>query len=126
MAGAWVNTSGDWFYGLLLTQSWRAVDPESLPPSDSDTQPLGMAPFLNYQLGNGWYVGNGDMTVRWDWDSNELYMPIGVRIGRVIVNPNNSFNIYAEYQTSLIYDNYPGAAVENSFRINFTLTMPAL
>ena len=126
VAGAWVNTSGDWFYGLLLTQSWRAVDPESLPPSDSDTQPLGMAPFLNYQLGNGWYVGNGDMTVRWDWDSNELYMPIGVRIGRVIVNPNSSFNIYAEYQTSLIYDNYPGAAVENSFRINFTLTMPAL
>ena len=126
LAGAWVNTSGDWFYGFLATQSWRAVDPEALPPSESDTQPLGLAPFLNYQLGNGWFIGNGDMTVRYDWDSNEWYVPIGVRIGRVIVNPNSSFNIYAEYQTSAIYDNYPGAAVENSFRINFTLTMPAL
>ncbi len=91
-----------------------------------DCWDLGLAPFLNYQLGNGWFVGNGDMTVRYDWDSKEWYVPIGVRFGRVIVNPNSSFNIYAEYQTSLIYDNYPGAAVENSFRINFTLTMPAL
>ena len=126
VAGAWVNTSGNWFYGFLATQSWRAVDPEALPPSESDTQPLGLAPFLNYQLGDGWYVGNGDMTVRYDWDSKEWYVPIGVRIGKVIVNPKSSFNIYAEYQTSAIYDNYPGAAVENSFRINFTLTMPAL
>ena len=126
VAGAWVNTSGNWFYGFLATQSWRAVDPEALPPSESDTQPLGLAPFLNYQLGNGWFIGNGDMTVRYDWDSKEWYVPIGVRVGRVIVNPNNSFNIYAEYQTSAIYDNYPGPAVENSIRINFTLTMPAL
>ncbi len=126
LAGAWVNTSGNWFYGFLATQSWRAVDPVALPPSESDTQPLGLAPFLNYQLGNGWFVGNGDMTVRYDWDSKEWYVPIGVRFGRVIVNPNSSFNIYAEYQTSLVYDNYPGPAVENSFRINFTLTTPAL
>jgi hypothetical protein len=126
VAGAWVNTSGNWFYGFLATQSWRAVDPEALPPSESDTQPLGLAPFLNYQLGGGWFIGNGDMTVRYDWDSKEWYVPVGVRIGKVIVNPNSSFNIYAEYQTSAIYDNYPGAAVENSFRINFTLTTPAL
>jgi hypothetical protein len=125
LAGAWVNTSGNWFYGFLATQSWRAVDPEALPPSESDTQPLGLAPFLNYQLGNGWFIGNGDMTVRYDWDSKEWYVPIGVRVGRVIVNPNSSFNIYAEYQTSAIYDNYPGPAVENSIRINFTLTTPA-
>jgi hypothetical protein len=126
LASAIVNTSGNWFYGFLLTQSWQAVDPEALPPSKSDTNPLGIAPFLNYQLGGGWYVGNGDMIVRYDWDSKEFYMPIGVRFGKVIVGPNSSWNIYGEYQTSLVYDDYPGPAVEDSFRINVTYTMPGL
>ena len=126
LAGAIVNTSGNWFYGFLLTQSWQAVDPEALPPSKSDTNPLGIAPFLNYQLGGGWYVGNGDMIVRYDWDSKEVYMPIGVRFGKVIVGPKSSWNIYGEYQTSLVYDDYPGPAVEDSFRFNVTYTMPGL
>jgi hypothetical protein len=126
MAGAIVNTSGDWFYGFLATQSWQAVDPEALPPSKSDTNPLGIAPFLNYQLGGGWYVGNGDMTVRYDWDSKEWYVPIGVRFGKVIVGPSSSWNIYGEYQTSLVYDDYPGPAVADSFRVNVTYTMPGL
>ena len=126
LAGAIVNTSGNWFYGFLLTQSWQAVDPEALPPSKSDTNPLGIAPFLNYQLGGGWYVGNGDMIVRYDWDSKEVYMPIGVRFGKVIVGPKSSWNIYGEYQTSLIYDDYQGHAVEDSFRINVTYTMPGI
>ena len=124
VAGAIVNTSGNWFYGFLLTQSWDAVDPLALPPGKSDTNPLGIAPFLNYQLGNGWYIGNGDMVMRYDWDSREFYMPIGVRVGKVFVGPKSSWNVYGEYQTSLIYDDYPGPAVENSFRINVTYTMP--
>ena len=28
-AAAVVNSSGKWFYGLLFTQTWRAVDPTS-------------------------------------------------------------------------------------------------
>ncbi len=60
-AGAIVNTTGNWFYGVLLTQSWRSIDPAALPPGTSDANPLGISPFLNYQLGGGWYIGNGDM-----------------------------------------------------------------
>jgi len=66
------------------------------------------------------------MIARWDWDSSEFYMPIGVRFGRVMVGSSSSWNIYGEYQTSLIYDDYPGPAVEDSFRINVTYTMPGL
>lgn len=124
LAGAIVNTSGNWFYGFLATQSWQSVDPLAPPTGKSDTNALGIAPFLNYQLGNGWYVGNGDMIVRYDWDSREWYVPIGVRFGRVIVGPNSSWNIYGEYQTSLVYDDYPGPAVDNSYRFNVTYTMP--
>ena len=124
LAGAIVNSSGNWFYGFLATQTWQSVDPLALPPGKSDTNALGLAPFLNYQLGGGWYVGNGDMIIRYDWDSQEWYVPIGVRFGKVIVGPNSSWNIYGEYQTSLAYDDYPGPAVDNSYRINVTYTMP--
>ncbi len=124
-AAAVVNTSGNWFYGLLLTQSWRAVDPNNLPAGTSDTNPLGIAPFLNYQLGGGWYVGNGDMVISYDWDSNEVYMPIGVRFGKVVPGNTGSWNIYAEVQTSLIYDDWPGSAKDTSFRFNITRTLPA-
>jgi hypothetical protein len=123
-AAAIVNTSGKWFYGLLFTQSWRAIDPNNLPAGTSDTNPLGIAPFLNYQLGGGWYVGNGDMVVQYDWDSNEVYMPIGVRVGKVIPGKKGSWNAYVEVQTSLIYDDWPGSAKDTSFRINLTKTLP--
>lgn len=125
-AGAIVNSSGKWFYGVLLTQSWRAIDPLNLPADGtSDTNPLGIAPFLNYQLGGGWYVGNGDMVMQYDWDSNEIYLPINLRIGKVIPSKKSgSWNAYIEVGTSLIYDDWPGAAKDTSFRINLTKTLP--
>lgn len=126
VAGAIVNGSGNWFYGLLLTQSWQAIDPNNLPAGSSDTNPLGIAPFLNYQLGGGWYIGNGDMVMQYDWDSKKFYMPIGVRVGKVISSKKSgSWNIYTEVATSLIYDNWPGAAKDTSFRFNITKTLPA-
>jgi len=126
-AGALVNSTGKWFYGVLMTQSWQSVDPNLQPtPGKSDTNPLGIAPFLNYQIGDGWYVGNGDMTIQYDWDAKEWYVPIGVRLGKVLPSSKTgSWNLYAEYQTSLVYDSWPGTAVENSIRLNVTRTLPA-
>jgi hypothetical protein len=123
-AAAWVNAKGKWFYGVLLTQSWRSIDPRALPPGDSDTNPLGLAPIINYRLGNGWYIGNGDMVVQFDWDSKRWKVPIGVRIGKVLIKEKGSWNYYFEYQTSAVYDNWPGSAVKNSYRFNITYTMP--
>jgi hypothetical protein len=123
-AAAIVNGSGKWFYGLLFTQSWRAIDPQALPPGTSSTNPLGIAPFLNYRLGNGWYVGNGDMVALYDWDSKKFYMPIGVRFGKVFVMDKGSWNVYGEYQTALAYKSWAGSAVKNSYRLNVTYTMP--
>jgi hypothetical protein len=124
LAGAVVNSSGKWFYGVLLTQSWRAIDPQTLPPGTSETNPLGIAPIINYQLGGGWYVGNGDMVANYDWNSKKFYLPIGVRLGKVFVKEKGTWNFYAEYQTSLIYDSWPGSAVDTSIRVNVTFTIP--
>jgi len=123
-AAAIVNTKGKWYYGLLFTQTWRGVDPTSLPAGTSDTSPLGIAPFLNYRIANGWYIGNGDMVARYDWNMSEFYMPIGVRVGKVLVGDTSSWNIYGEYQTSLFRSNWSGSAVQDSFRFNVTYTMP--
>jgi hypothetical protein len=125
-AAAAVNTSGNWFYGLLLTQSWQSVDPNNLAPGQSDTNPLGLAPFLNYQLGGGWYVGNGDMVIQYDWDSSEVYVPINLRFGRVMVGGTGSWNAYLEVGTSLVYKDWIGSAKDQSVRINLTRTIPGL
>jgi hypothetical protein len=123
-AAAVVNGKGKWFYGLLFTQSWRAVDPQALAPGTSDTNPLGIAPFLNYRLGGGWYVGNGDMVALYDWNSGKFFLPIGVRVGKVFVKDTGTWNFYGEYQTSLIYDDWPGSAIKSSYRLNVTYSIP--
>ena len=124
-SAALVNNSGPWFYGVLLTQSWRAIDPSALPAGVSDANPLGIAPFLNYRFGtSGYYLGNGDMVALYDWNSNGFFLPIGARFGKVWVLSKGSVNAYVEYQTSAIYKKWEGPAVKNSFRLNLTYTMP--
>ena len=124
-AMAAVNGKGNWFYGILMTQSWRAVDPDQQkPPELSDTNPLGIAPILNYKLAKGWYISNGDMVIQWDWNTSELYMPIAVRLGKVFIKAKHTWNFYGEYRTSLIYSDWQGSAVKNSYRINATYSIP--
>ena len=125
IAMAAVNGKGNWFYGLLVTQSWQAVDPnQQLPPGKTDTNPLGVAPFLNYKIAKGWYVSNGDMVIQYDWDSGAVYMPIALRVGKVVIKSKHTWNFYGEYRTSLIYKDWEGSAVKNSFRINATYSIP--
>ena len=125
-ATAVVNSKGKWFYGLLLTQSWRAVDPTIIPPGSSDTNPLGIVPIVNYRIAKGWYVGNGDMVARYDWYKNEFYLPIGIRVGKVFVLDKGTWNFYGEYQTSLLKNDWSGSAVKDSVRINATYTIPVM
>jgi hypothetical protein len=125
LATAIVNGSGKWFYGLLLTQSWQAIDPnQQLPPGKTDTNPLGIAIFANYKLPNSWYVSNGDMIIQYDWDSSEFYVPIAIRLGKILIGETSSWNIYGEYRTSLVYKSWQGTAVENSIRFNVTYSLP--
>ncbi|MGB3564161.1 MAG: hypothetical protein WBC09_14025, partial [Thermoanaerobaculia bacterium] len=58
------------------------------------------------------------------WDSGEIYVPGAIRFGKVLVNEKSSWNIYGEYRTSLIYKNWQGSAVKNSYRFNVTYSLP--
>ncbi len=124
-AAAIVNNSGQWFYGLLFTQSFRATDPNALGPEESDTNPLGIAPFLAYRFGTtGLYLQTADMVALYDWNSGGFYLPVGLRAGKVWVWEKSSLNVYGEYLTSAIYDSWEGPAVENSYRLNVSYTIP--
>lgn len=124
-AAAIVNNSGKFFYGLLFTQSWRAIDPNALPVGGSDTNPLGIAPFVNYRIGSkGIYVQTADIVALYDWNTSKFYLPIGARVGKVWVLEKASWNAYVEYKTSAIYKSWEGAAVKNSYRINVSYTIP--
>jgi hypothetical protein len=124
-AAAIVNNTGQWFYGLLFTQSWRSIDPNTLPAGQSDTNPLGIAPFLNYRFGTtGIYVQTADIVALYDWNTKGFYLPIGLRLGKVWVFEKSSLNVYGEYRTSAIYKNWEGSAVENSYRFNVSYTIP--
>jgi hypothetical protein len=125
-SAAIVNTSGQLFYGLLFTQSWRAVDPSALQPdAASNANPLGIAPFLAYRFGkSGFYLQTADLVALYDWNTKGFYLPIGARFGKVWVLEKGSINLYGEYSTSAIYKSWQGPAVKNAFRINLTYTMP--
>lgn len=124
-AAAIVNNTGQWFYGLLFTQTWRSVDPNTLPAGTSDANPLGIAPFLAYRFGStGLYLQTADLVALYDWDTGGFYLPIGLRFGKVWVFDKGSLNVYGEYRTSAIYKNWKGSAVKNSYRINVSYTVP--
>jgi hypothetical protein len=124
-AAAVVQNTGNWFYGLLFTQTFRSIDPNALPPGESDTNPLGIAPFVNYRFGStGLYLQTADIVALYDWNSGGFYAPIGARFGKVWVWEKASLNVYAEYRTSMIYKNWKGSAVKNSYRLNVSYTIP--
>lgn len=124
-AAAIVNNTGQWFYGLLFTQTWRSIDPKTLPAGDSDINPLGIAPFVAYRFGtSGFYLQTADMVALYDWNTGGFYLPVGLRFGKVWVLEKASWNFYGEYKTSAVYDSWEGPAVKNSYRLNITYTMP--
>ena len=124
-AAAIVNNTGQWFYGLLFTQTWRSIDPATLPAGQSDANPLGIAPFLSYRFGtSGIYVQTADLVALYDWNTKGFYLPIGLRLGKVWVFEKSSLNVYGEYRTSAIYKNWEGSAVKNSYRFNISYTIP--
>ena len=124
-AAAIVNNSGQWFYGLLFTQSWRSIDPRTLPAGQSDANPLGIAPFVAYRFGTtGMYLQTADIVALYDWNTKGFYLPLGLRFGKVWVLEKASWNLYFEYKTSAIYEDWEGPAVKNSYRLNLSYTIP--
>jgi len=116
--------------GLLVQQTWGQRDVYDLGqgvPTDEVEQganPLIINPFINFQLGKGWYVGTNDLVAQYSWEFGGWKLPVGARLGYVLVQPTSSWNFYVEYATDLATDDWPGAAAKSKFRVNVAYSMP--
>jgi len=110
------------FLALLLQQTWRKVND---PSSDAVLgSPLILNPVLVLQLGQGWYIGNGDFVVSYDWYAKAWLVPFHVRLGKAFIGEKSTWNAYVEYGISLIYKDWPGPVSDHSFRVNVQYQVP--
>jgi hypothetical protein len=110
------------FLALLLQQTWRKVND---PSSDAVLgSPLSINPIFVFQLGQGWYLGNGDFVINYNWYENAWFVPFGVRLGKAFIGEKSTWNAYVEYSTSLIYKDWPGPAADHAFRVNVQYQVP--
>jgi hypothetical protein len=117
--------------GLLLQQTWgkrEVVDLGQPVPVTGEVEtgahPLIINPFINFQLGKGWYIGTNDLQAQYSWEFGGWQVPVGLRLGYVLVQPKASWNFYVEYATDLATDDYPGAAAKSKYRVNVSYAMP--
>ena len=107
------------FLALLLQQTWSPNDAGETKPT-----PLGINAILVYQLGDGWYIGNGDFVISYDWDNSAFRVPFGLRLGKAFINPGTTWNFYVEYSTGLYYDDWRGSVPGHAIRINGQFQIP--
>jgi len=107
------------FLALLLQQTWS-----NNSAGETKASALGINTIIVYQLGNGWYIGNGDFVIKYDWDSGFFFVPFGVRLGKAFISSDGTWNTYIEYASSLIYDSFPGPVPGYSFRVNIQYQIP--
>jgi hypothetical protein len=116
--------------GLLVQQTWGrrdVVDPDQPVQTDSTengANPLVINPFINLTLGKGWYVGTNDLQAQYSWEFGGWKLPVGARLGYVLVTPKNSWNFYFEYATDFATSDWPGAAAKHKIRLNVSLSIP--
>ncbi len=109
----------DLFIALLLQQTWRNN-------SEGETKPAPLAINLTivYQLGNGFYIGNGDYVLSYDWDNNAFLLPFLIRFGKAWIGDSSTWNAYLEYGTSVYYDDWIGPVPGHILRINVQYQIP--
>jgi len=109
----------DLFLALLLQQVW----------GDDGTgvtyaSPLGINIPVVYQLGKGYYIGNGDFVISYNWQDNSWFVPFGIRFGRAFISPESTWNAYIEYRTWAYEKDWTGPVADHSLRINVQYQIP--
>lgn len=109
----------DLFLALLLQQVWRD-DGTGVTRASS----LGINATFVYQLGQGFYVGNGDFVISYNWHNKAWFVPFGVRFGRAFINPEGTWNAYVEYRTWAYEKDWFGPIADHNLRLNVQYQIP--
>ena len=108
------------FLALLLQQVWGKQG-----SSDAVVAaPLNINPVIVLQLGKGVYIGNGDFVIRYNWQDQSWFVPVQVRLGKAFIQPDKTYNVYIEYGTSVVYDNWAPPVATHAVRVNFQFQLP--
>lgn len=106
------------FIALLLQQTWSDQGTGTKPGT------LAINPTFVVQLGKGWYVGNGDYVISYNWQDKSWLIPLGLRIGKAFISEKNTFNAYVEWASSAAWPNWQGPVASNSIRVNIQWQIP--
>ena len=109
----------DLFLALLVQQTWAKRNTGATLASA-----LSINPIFVYQLGNGYYIGNGDYVIDYDWYAQKFFIPFGLRFGKAFIDPKTTWNVYVEYSTSVSYDGWPGPVATHALRVNVQFQIP--
>lgn len=109
------------FLGFLVQQAWNKD-----PAASDDVKPsaLGLNPIFVYQLGGGFYIGNGDFVIRYNWQDGSWFVPIRVRFGKAWILPDKTWNAYIEYGTAAEISDWTGPIPQHTVRINVQFQLP--
>jgi hypothetical protein len=110
-------------WGVLVQQVWGKTDPNN--ENDIVAQPITLQPVFNYSLPGKYYLNIGETAASYDWQAKAWLVPLGIRFGKLWIKESGAtWNLYAEYRTAVIYDDWPGSALDSALRINLSYAMP--
>lgn len=110
----------DLFLALLLQQVWTK-QPDS---GETKAAPLGINPVVVYQLGSGFYIGNGDFVMSYNWQDGSWLVPFLVRFGKAFIGDTSTWNAYVEYGVPVVYKDWKGPVPGQILRINVQFQIP--
>jgi len=106
------------FFAFLVQQTWSSKD------GTTKASPVSINPIFVIQLGKGWYAGNGDYVINYNWYSGAWFIPFGARLGKAFIGEKTTWNAYVEYSTSALYEDWYGPVATHAFRVNVQFQIP--
>jgi len=105
---------GKWVYGTLLSQIWDVTN-----SGNEDISMFTMQPFINYNIGEGWYVvSNPVITADWEADSGDKWtVPLGGGVGRVMHIGKQAMNFRVAVFGNIVKPDYA-----SDFNVQFSAT----
>ena len=108
------------FLAFLLQQVWGKQGSSDVVVAG----PISLNPIVVFQLGKGVYIGNGDFVIRYNWHDQSWFVPLQVRLGKAFISPTKTYNVYIEYATSVVYDDWTPPVATHAVRVNFQFQVP--
>lgn len=106
------------FFALLLQQTW------SDQGGGTKAGTLAINPTFVVQIKDGWYAGNGDYVISYNWQTKGWLIPLGLRVGKAFVSDKNTINTYVEWASSAAWPEWQAPVASNSIRVNIQWQIP--